>query len=104
MLCCPEAHQRQCPQDGMKAHTTWSPCLTRETPGPTFSTIPAPSCPPMYGSSHRQVAGHQVHVGVAQPGRDVPDQDLVLLRIADVDFHDLPGLIDPGQYGGFALH
>jgi hypothetical protein len=34
----------------MNEQTTWSPTATRVTPGPTASTIPAPSCPPTIGS------------------------------------------------------
>src|SRR3954452_2504013 len=33
----------------MKEQTTWSPTCTRVTPGPTASTIPAPSWPPTTG-------------------------------------------------------
>src|ERR687889_2768058 len=33
----------------MNEQTTWSPSFTRDTPGPTFSMIPAPSCPPTIG-------------------------------------------------------
>ena len=48
--CWPVAQQRQCPQTGMNEQTTWSPSLTRVTPGPTFSMIPAPSWPSTIGS------------------------------------------------------
>ena len=45
----PVAQKRQCPQTGRKEVTTWSPSFTRETPGPSFSMIPAPSWPPTIG-------------------------------------------------------
>ena len=37
------------PQFGMNEQTTWSPGATRVTPGPTSSTMPAPSCPSTMG-------------------------------------------------------
>ena len=40
----------QWPQLGRKLRITWSPGLDRVTPGPTFSTTPAPSCPSTIGS------------------------------------------------------
>ncbi len=45
----PVAQKRQWPQTGRKDVTTWSPSFTRETPGPIFSMIPAPSWPPTIG-------------------------------------------------------
>src|SRR4051794_34537809 len=45
----PVAQKRQWPQTGRKEVTTWSPSLTRLTPGPTFSITPAPSWPPTTG-------------------------------------------------------
>src|SRR5215471_15949083 len=48
-FCWPVEQNRQRPHDGMKEHTTWSPFLTRVTPGPTSSITPAPSWPPMIG-------------------------------------------------------
>ncbi len=47
---CPVAHDGHWPQAGMKPNTTWSPGLRSVTPGPTSSTTPAPSWPPMIGS------------------------------------------------------
>ena len=49
MFECPVAQKRQWPQTGRKEVTTWSPSLTRLTPGPHFSMIPAPSWPPTIG-------------------------------------------------------
>ncbi len=48
-LVMPRAQNRQCPQVGRNEQTTWSPGLSRLTPAPTSSTIPAPSCPPTIG-------------------------------------------------------
>jgi hypothetical protein len=48
-FCIPLEHGRQTPQAGMKPSTTWSPSLSPTTPGPTFVTTPAPSCPPSTG-------------------------------------------------------
>jgi len=45
----PLRHQRHLPQAGMEQSTTWSPGWTSLTPGPTFSTMPAPSCPTTMG-------------------------------------------------------
>ncbi len=45
----PVAQYRQVPQFGMKEQTTWSPGATRVTPGPTCSTMPAPSWPSTMG-------------------------------------------------------
>ena len=50
IACWPVEHQRQVPQLGMNEQTTWSPALTRVTPGPTSSMIPAPSWPRTIGS------------------------------------------------------
>lgn len=49
MFCRPFAQDGQRPHAGMKARTTWSPSSTLATPGPTFVTTPAPSCPPKAG-------------------------------------------------------
>jgi len=65
---------------------------------------PRPLVAPDVRQLGRQVAGHQVHVGMTQSRRHVADQDLVVLRIPDVDVHDLPRLVEPGQYGSSALH
>jgi len=35
----------------MKAVTTWSPSSSPVTPGPTLTTVPAPSCPPSTGNA-----------------------------------------------------
>ena len=40
----------------------------------------------------RQVAGHEVLVGVAQPGADQPDEDLAVLGRVEVDLLDAPVL------------
>src|SRR3954468_16526241 len=48
-FCRPVEQYRHLPQAGMKEQTTWSPTCTLVTPGPTASTIPAPSCPPTTG-------------------------------------------------------
>ena len=45
----PEAHQRQCPQEGRKEKTTWSPSLSPFVFSPALVTMPAPSCPPANG-------------------------------------------------------
>src|SRR5579875_445378 len=45
----PLAQNRQCPQTGRNEATTWSPTDSLVTPGPTCSTMPAPSCPPTIG-------------------------------------------------------
>ena len=45
----PLRHQRHLPQAGMEQSTTWSSGWTSLTPGPTFSTMPAPSCPTTMG-------------------------------------------------------
>ncbi len=44
---------RQCSHSrhwGENSVTTWSPGATSRTSGPTFSTIPAPSCPSTAGA------------------------------------------------------
>ena len=46
----PVAQGGHCPQAGTNPKTTWSPGASPRTPGPTSSTTPAPSCPPMMGS------------------------------------------------------
>src|SRR5689334_11328588 len=46
----PETHAGQRPQVGTNWATTWSPTASDRTPGPTASTTPAPSCPPISGS------------------------------------------------------
>ncbi len=48
-FCMPEAHQRQCPQEGRKEKTTWSPSLSPLVFSPALVTMPAPSCPPANG-------------------------------------------------------
>ncbi len=48
---CPLEHGGHTPQAGMNAVTTWSPSFSVVTPGPTLVTMPAPSCPPITGSS-----------------------------------------------------
>ena len=49
---CPVEHDGQRPHDGMNPNTTWSPGASQLTLAPTFSTTPAPSWPPMIGSSN----------------------------------------------------
>ncbi|ORW59254.1 hypothetical protein AWC20_09910 [Mycobacterium parmense] len=56
----PEAHQRHRPQTATNEVTTWSPGANRVTPGPTSTTTPDPSCPPMVGD-----------IAVASPGPSV---------------------------------
>ena len=46
---CPRAHDGHFPHAGMNPNTTWSPGARSVTPGPTSSTTPAPSWPPMIG-------------------------------------------------------
>ena len=46
---CPVAQGGHFPQAGTKPSTTWSPGARPVTPGPTSSTTPAPSWPPMTG-------------------------------------------------------
>lgn len=46
----PERHIRQCPQFETNDSTQRSPGFTLVTPGPTCSTVPAPSCPSTAGS------------------------------------------------------
>ena len=46
----PLAQLGHLPHAGTKPNTTWSPGATLNTPGPTSSTMPAPSWPPMVGS------------------------------------------------------
>src|SRR5258708_25051064 len=46
----PRAQYEQRPQAGRKLRTTESPSLTWSTPGPTSTTLPAPSCPPTTGN------------------------------------------------------
>ena len=46
---CPVAQGGHFPQAGTKPSTTWSPGARPVTPGPTSSTTPAPSWPPMIG-------------------------------------------------------
>src|ERR1700722_4979677 len=46
---CPVEQYRHVPQIGMNDVAMWSPTVPRETPAPTASTTPAPSCPPMIG-------------------------------------------------------
>ena len=75
----PVAQKRQWPQTGRNEVTTWSPSLTRETPGPTFSMMPAPSWPPTIGKRGHDVAVAQVLVGVAQARRHPADQHLPCL-------------------------
>src|ERR1700733_7343727 len=43
-------HEWQRPQLGIQLSTTWSPSATECTSGPTASTMPAPSWPPIAGS------------------------------------------------------
>jgi hypothetical protein len=45
----PARHVGQSPQES-KLIATWSPTATFDTPGPTASTTPAPSCPSTAGS------------------------------------------------------
>ena len=42
---CPSVQALQLPQLASVVMTTWSPAWTLSTPGPTDSTMPAPSCP-----------------------------------------------------------
>src|SRR5690348_6721075 len=53
---------------------------------------------------HRDVAGDQVLVGVAQPARGELDQDLALLRGVELDFLDLPLLVQTPEHRGLGLH
>ena len=46
----PRMHGRQCPQYGSHVRRTWSPGANPLTPGPTSSTIPAPSWPSTVGA------------------------------------------------------
>ena len=46
----PVEHHLHRPQLGMNETDTWSPGSTLVTPGPTSSTTPAPSWPPMTGA------------------------------------------------------
>jgi hypothetical protein len=45
----PDAHQRQCPHEGRKENTTWSPSLSPLVFCPALVTMPAPSWPPANG-------------------------------------------------------
>ena len=49
---CPVEHDGQRPHEGMKPNTTWSPGFSQLTFSPTSSTTPAPSWPPIIGSSN----------------------------------------------------
>ena len=51
----PEAHARQRPHAVTHASATASPTRGASTPGPTASTMPAPSCPSTIGRSYVQV-------------------------------------------------
>ena len=45
----PSTQRSQLPHDGTNESTTRSPGLTLSTPAPTFSTVPADSCPRIVG-------------------------------------------------------
>ena len=42
-FCMPDAHHRQCPQEGRNEKTTWSPSLRPLLFAPALLTMPAPS-------------------------------------------------------------
>src|SRR5215831_11512642 len=48
--------------------------------------------------AHRDVAGPQMIIGVAQPGRREPDEYLAGLRRVKIQLGDLPVLADAPQY------
>ena len=67
---------------------TWSPFLRLVTPGPTSTTMPAPSCPRIAGNSPSGSApGQRVGVGMADAGR--LDLDQHLARFRPVEPHGL---------------
>ena len=104
MFECPVAQKRQCPQTGRNEVTTWSPSLTRETPGPTFSITPAPSWPPTIGKRGHDVAVAQVLVGVAQARGHPADQHLALLGLVEIELGDLPVATGLPQHRCPGLH
>jgi hypothetical protein len=53
---------------------------------------------------HRDVAGDQVLVGVAQPARGELDQYLALLRRVELSVLDLPFLVQTPEHRGLGLH
>jgi hypothetical protein len=55
-------------------------------------------------SGEGDVAGDEVVVGVAEPGRGELDQDLALLRGVELDLLDLVRLVDSVEDGGLDLH
>ncbi|OBF99207.1 hypothetical protein A5773_08375 [Mycobacterium sp. 852014-52450_SCH5900713] len=61
----PEAHQRHCPQTATKDVTTWSPGANPATPGPTSTTTPEPSCPPIVGDMAGNPKARNVSGGAA---------------------------------------
>jgi hypothetical protein len=56
------------------------------------------------GQRERQVAGHQVLVGVAHTRRRHLDEDLALLGRVELDLLDAPILADHPEDGGLRLH
>src|SRR5581483_2725537 len=60
--------------------------------------------PPDDREAGDDVAVAEVLVGVAEPGSDVADEDLAVLRRVEVEFDDLPVLSELPENGGLRLH
>ena len=100
----PVAQKRQWPQTGRKEVTTWSPSLTRETPGPTFSMMPGALVAADDREARDDVAVAQVLVGVAQARGHPADQYLPLLGLVEIELGDLPIATGLPQHGCPGLH
>ena len=88
----------------MKPNMTWSPGASQSTLGPDLLDDAGSLVAADDRQGERQVAGHQMLVGVAQAGADQPHQDLAVLRGIQVDLLDAPVLADLPQDRGSGLH
>ncbi len=86
----------------MNEQTTWSPTLTRVTPGPDLLDDARALVAQHHRQPSLQVAVSDVHVGVAQTGVRVADEDLTLPGAVEVELLDLDASL-PASYTTAAL-
>src|SRR6266481_2904493 len=82
---------------------TWSPFLTLATPGPTSTTMPAPSWPRIAGNRPSGSAPEEV-VGMTDAGGFHLDKDFAGFRPVQLDVHDRQRLALFECNGGTCFH
>ena len=100
----PRAHDGHCPQAGMKPNTTWSPGARPVTPGPTSSTTPAPSWPPMIGNTPPRSPVTRCSSEWHMPEAASLTRTSPCLGRVELDRLDAPVGVELPQDGGFGLH